>query len=152
LIPLLLAAQLVAASTPIPPELGVRPQASAEALSAAIVGGVLGSVVGLGAGLAIVGPQRCGQDDVGCIVSRLGIAGLFTVAGAAGGAFWGGRRVEPQPSALGAVLGAAAGAGLGLGLWKLLDEAGYGGDGWTAAVTFTVPQGVLAGVGTRLFR
>jgi hypothetical protein len=147
----LLTAQLLAASTLPPAVVAQRPvQSTGSVFTSAAVGGVVGSLVGLGVGLAVAGPQRCGQDDVGCIVPRLGYTGLFTVAGAAGGALWAARRTDADASAAGAVLGASAGAVLGVLAWKLLDEAGHGGGGWTAAITFTLPQGGLAAAGIGL--
>lgn len=150
MIPFMLAAQLLA--------VGAHPVYSTDppilrtsSYTAMAVGGTVGSAVGLGVGLLVAGPQRCDNDDVGCIVSRLGYAGVFTVAGATAGAVIGGKEGGDQPSVLGGVIGSVAGAVLGVGIWKLVDEAGSSTGGATAAVLFTVPQGLLAAAGAHLF-
>ncbi len=114
------------------------------------VGGAVGSIVGVGLGLLVAGPQRCDSEDTACIVSRLGYAGIFTVAGAAGGAVVAGRRSGGDPSELGAILGATVGALAGVGVWKLFDELGSGGGGVSAIFVFAIPQGLLAAVAARL--
>lgn len=126
---------------------------SSPALLAETGGGILGSLAGLGLGLAISRPDRCDSEDIECALERASLAALTSIAGATVGAVMAGKAVDSEPSAAGAVLGAIAGTVAGVVMIKVIDEAFSGRqEGAGAVVTFSVSQGFLTAVGSRLGR
>jgi hypothetical protein len=124
----------------------------ARAFAVEAVGGTVGSALGIGLGLAIARPDNCpSNEDLACILRRLGTVGIVGVAGATVGTFVAGRWAASDPSIVGALLGAAVGAAAGIGLEHLVTEElnqSLGNAG--AVVLFSVTQGILAAAGSRI--
>lgn len=122
------------------------------AFAAEAVGGAVGSAVGIAIGLAVARPDDCPtDDDVACILRRLGVTAIAGVVGATVGTAVGGRWAGTDPSIVGALLGAAAGAAAGIGLEHLItEEMGQSLGNVGAVILFSVTQGVLAAAGSRL--
>jgi hypothetical protein len=116
------------------------------------LGGSAGSALGIGLGLVIAKPGGCpSNDDIACILRRLGAVGIIAVAGTTVGTVVAGRWAGTDPSIVGALLGAAVGAAAGIGLEHLITEEmnqSLGDAG--AVVLFSVSQGILAAAGSRL--
>jgi hypothetical protein len=117
------------------------------------IGGAAGSAAGLGIGLLVAWPGACPTDAIDCILERLGVAVLVSVAGAPLGAWGAGRIAHSEPSLAGAVIGSLAGVAAGLGALKLIDEASAGGaEGAPAVIAFSVTHGVVTAIGSRIAR
>jgi hypothetical protein len=115
------------------------------------VGGSVGAAAGLGLGLLIVRPDRCGSDDIVCILERLSVSGVTTAAGSTVGVWIAGRRHDTQPSLVGAVIGSLAGVAAGVGMLKLLEESTTGDpDPVPAFIGFSVTTGVVTAAFSRL--
>lgn len=143
----MLAAVMVATSAAAPAQ--EAEPAGAYAIEAA--GATLGSAAGLAAGLALSRPDRCGQDDVACIVQGLGAAALVSAAAAPLGVHVAGKVGETRPSLVGAAAGSVAGVAAAAGILKLLEEAdAWGAEGIPAAVVYSVTHGVLTALGSRI--
>jgi hypothetical protein len=114
------------------------------------VSGTLGSLAGLGIGLALTN-DCTGEDDVVCALETLSIAGALGVVGATAGVAVAGRTANQRPSIVGGLLGAAAGTVIGVGLHHLITEEMNQrlNDAGTLAL-FTISQGSLAAAGARL--
>jgi hypothetical protein len=111
------------------------------------VGGTIGSLVGFGVGAFTVDDQ-C--DDELCF-KELGVVLLTASAGATAGAVIAGRRADTNPSIVGSAIGSLAGAGAGLALLKVLEEIDPGlDDGAPAVIAFTVSQGIVTALGSRI--
>jgi uncharacterized membrane protein YeaQ/YmgE (transglycosylase-associated protein family) len=143
--------------------MGARPVAAAQRAAPAAVtgvrafgvealGGTVGSALGIAIGLAVAKPDDCpSNEDIACMLQRLGITAIVGVAGATLGTAVAGRWAGSDPSVVGAFLGAVAGAALGIGLQHLITEElnqSLGDAG--AVVLFSVTQGILAAAGSRL--
>ena len=116
-------------------------------------GGSLGSMAGLGLGLAISRPDRCDGDDIECVFDRLGIVWLVTSLGAGAGVQIGGRLGDTNPSLTGALIGGVLGAAVGAVALAMLDEASRGTtDGVLGVATFSVTQGLVSALGSRIGR
>ena len=122
------------------------------AFAAEALGGVLGSAVGIGVGLAVAQPDDCpSDDDVVCTLRRLGVTGAIGVVGGTIGTVVAGRLAGTEPSIAGAFLGAAAGAAAGIGLEHLItEEMGQSLGNAGAVLLFSVTQGILAAAGSRI--
>jgi hypothetical protein len=116
-------------------------------------GGILGSVIGAGVGVLIL-HKSCDSEDVVCDLTRAGAAiGLATV-GSAAGAIVAGRAANTNPSTPGAILGSLVGAVAGIGIVHLMTEELSIALGNTAAsiAAFSITQGIVTALGSRLFR
>jgi hypothetical protein len=113
-------------------------------------GGTLGSAAGVGIGLLLADPGSCGEDDVGCVLERLGIVGLTTAATTPLGVWAGGAAASTEPHVLGAVLGGVVGVGASLGAMRLFSELGLEPSGIAAVAVYAVTQGLVAAAGSRL--
>jgi len=124
----------------------------ARAFAAEALGGVLGSAIGIGVGLAVAQPDDCpSDDDVVCTLRRLGVTGAIGVVGGTIGTVVAGRLAGTEPSIAGAFLGAAAGAAAGIGLEHLItEEMGQSLGNAGAVLLFSVTQGILAAAGSRI--
>ena len=112
-------------------------------------GGTLGSLAGLGLGLLIAQPDRCGGDDIECVFDTLGTVWLTSSLGAAGGVQVGGRLGDTSPSLTGALIGGVFGAVAGALVLTVLEEATTT-DGALAVATFSVTQGLVSALGSRI--
>jgi hypothetical protein len=113
-------------------------------------GGTLGSVAGFGIGLAIFDDDDCG-DDLGCIFEDVAGVLAFSSAGATMGTWSLGSAASTDPSFGGALIGSLVGAAAGLGILKVLEEMDSDwNEGAPAVIGFTVTQGVLTAVGSRV--
>ena len=116
-------------------------------------GGTLGSMAGLGLGLAIARPDRCGGDDIECVFDRLGTVWLTSSLGAGAGVQIGGRLGKTNPSLTGALIGGVSGAAVGAVALAVLEEASPGTtDGVLGMATFSLTQGLLSALGSRIGR
>ena len=110
-------------------------------------GGVVGSLAGFGLGWAAFGDHACG-DDLTCVLRRAGALSATSAIGAVSGAWLAGRLGATEPSVVGGALGAVVGVAAGIGLAKVFEEAGEGRG--AQMVAFSVPLGMLTGVGSRI--
>jgi hypothetical protein len=112
----------------------------------------VGSAIGIAIGLAVTRPADCpSDDDVVCVLRRLGVAGIIGVAGAVMGTAVAGRWAGTDPSVGGAILGGTVGTAAGIGLEHLLSEELNRSVGQTGVVLlFSLTQGILAAAGSRL--
>lgn len=128
----------------------VRRQSGA-AFPVEFLGATAGSLIGLGAGLLIASPDACDNEDIGCIIERLGMVGLFSAVGAPAGTMLAGGWADTRPSLVGAAIGSLAGVAAGAGLLKLGEEIDddplpvlY------ALVAYGGAHGLLTAVGSRI--
>ena len=113
-------------------------------------GATLGSLAGFGLGMALVDEDACG-DDLGCIFSGLGTVLLVSSAGAVAGTWVAAEIGDTDVSLGGAALGSVAGAAAGLAFLKVLEEIEPGlDDGASAIVSFTISQGIVTALGSRI--
>ena len=121
------------------------------AFAAESAGGVLGSVAGAIAGLAISRPDRCGVDDLACTIKGLGVAGVGSVIGATAGTIIGGRSIGSRPSGLGAFAGSLAGAVAGVALvHAMTEEANLKLEKPATIAVYSLTQGMFAAIGSRI--
>lgn len=115
-------------------------------------GGTLGSLAGLGLGLAIFRPDNCG-DDLSCMFEGFGAMWLTSSLGAGAGVHIGGRLGNTSPSLTGAVIGGVVGAVAGAVISAVMDEFSTGaGEGVSGIATFTITQGLVSALGSRIGR
>jgi hypothetical protein len=114
-------------------------------------GGIAGSMLGFG--VIYLSNDRCGVEDLGCTLESVFTGIVIGTVASAGGAYFAGKAGNTDPSLLGASLGAIAGVGAGIGLWALFTEQlDVGNKEIAAALTFTVTQGLVTALGSRLLR
>lgn len=114
------------------------------------VGGALGSAAGVGVGLALTGPEQCGED-LGCALRALGTSGLLSSAAAPLGVRVAGAMGETRPSMGGAVIGSLAGVAAGVGMLKLLEESTRPGIRQVPAlVVHSATHGIVTALGSRI--
>jgi uncharacterized membrane protein YfcA len=133
------------------PEREVRRGGAAFAIEA--MGGVGGSLAGVGAGLLISGAatNECDVEDLVCGLKQAATTGVVSVVGATAGTYIAGRAANTEPSFVGSLLGAIAGAAAGVGVMHLLnEETKIARNNATLAVAYSVTQGVVAALGSRL--
>ena len=114
-------------------------------------GGTLGSLAGLGLGLLIAQPSRCGGDDIECVFDTLGTVWLTSSLGSGAGVQIGGRLGDTNPSLTGALIGGVVGAVAGALVLTLMEEA-VRTDGTLAVATFSLTQGLVSALGSRVGR
>jgi hypothetical protein len=113
-------------------------------------GATIGSVAGFGIGLAIFDDDDCG-DDLDCIFEDVAGVLAFSSVGATMGIWALGSAANTDPSFGGALIGSLAGAAAGLGILKVLEEIDSDwSEGAPAVIGFTVTQGVLTAIGSRV--
>jgi hypothetical protein len=113
------------------------------------LGGTIGSLSGLVAGLTLARPDKCRQEDLECILQGVGLTLVFTVGGSASGVEVAGSLAHAQPSFWGGLMGGAVGAAAGVGMLKLLEGAGVdSGEGVLPFISYGIIQGVLAATGS----
>lgn len=112
-------------------------------------GGVLGSLAGVGAGLLIFNPDACDNEDIECILQRVTSVGVTSAVGATVGTLISGRLGRTSPSGWGAAIGAIAGVAAGAGAVQLLEEAS-GTTRGTAVIAYSVSQGLITAIGSRI--
>jgi hypothetical protein len=113
------------------------------------LGGSVGSLIGIGAvGLS----SRCGVDDLGCLILKVGAGGVLGAIGATIGASLAARYTGSPRSAFGAALGAVAGTGVGLGIHYVLNNSSDRNfdDPGVVVPIFIISQGTFAAIGSRL--
>jgi hypothetical protein len=141
LIPLLLASAPAHAQT-------TQRVSDPRAFALEALGGSAGSLVGIGA----VGIwNKCGVEDLRCLILKAGASGLAGAAGATIGTTLSARYTGAKRSVAGAALGAVVGTGAGLGIHYLVTRAGGGnlGDNVVAPIVI-LSQGILSTAGSRL--
>jgi uncharacterized membrane protein YfcA len=128
------------------------PRSGGSAFAVEAVGGVVGSLVGVGAGLLIANAvNACESEDLVCDIRRVTTTGVASIAGATLGTVVAGRTADTQPSTLGAFLGALAGTAAGVGMVHLLtEETKIARNNATLVVAYSVTQGIVAAVGSRI--
>lgn len=134
-----------------PGNLQAQQKTGAGAFAVEAAGGIAGSLIGFGIGVAIA-EDDCG-DDVVCDLSAAATAVALGTALSAAGTYVAGKLADTKPSGLGSILGSIAGAAAGVGMWHLVSEELSMASGQGAAmVTFSVTQGTVTALGSRLFR
>ena len=136
----------------LPLEAQRDPRAGASAFAVEALGGTLGSLAGVGAGLLITrAVNECESEDLVCDLRRVATTGVASVAGATAGTYVAGRAADTEPSLLGAFLGALAGTAAGVGVVHLLtEETNVARNNATLVVAYSVTQGIVAGLGSRI--
>jgi hypothetical protein len=115
-----------------------------------VLGGTLGSVVGVAIGLAAT-DDCTGEDDVVCALQSLSITGALGAVGATAGVTVAGRPAVERPSVLGSFLGAAVGTVAGIGLHHLItEEMDQRLNKAGSFALFTISQGTFAALGGRI--
>ena len=116
------------------------------------VGGVGGSLLGVGGGLLIANAANdCESEDLACNLEQAATTGLVSVIGATAGTYLVGRAANTQPSFVGSLLGAVAGAAAGVGVIHLLtEESNLANNNATLVAAYSVTQGIVAALGSRL--
>jgi hypothetical protein len=128
---------------------GGRPAVQAFAIEAA--GGIVGSTLGFST--AYLAERDCDAEDLSCILRTASLAVVASTAGAALGTWATGRAFDTQPSGIGATVGAIAGAAAGVGMYHLLtEELNVVGGRVPVMLSYTVTQGVVAALGSRVAR
>lgn len=124
----------------------------AESYLTEAAGGALGSLVGLGIGIALARPDACDSEDLACILDGVAVGLVGSTVGAGVGAWTAGRWRDTQPSGWGAAVGAVAGAAGGLGVIKLIEEISPGrGEGVGAIALYGLTHGLITAFFTRIF-
>ena len=144
-----------AALTLFPVALWAQPNAvsGTHAFAVEAGGAVIGSLIGATVGV-VATRNSCGTEDLTCDLGRVGATlGLATVGGIVG-AIAAGRAGNTNPSTIGSILGSVAGAAAGLGVVHLMTEELNIAHGNTTAtiLAFSITQGIVTAVGSRLFR
>jgi hypothetical protein len=129
-----------------------EPRRGTGAFAIEAVGGTAGSLAGVGLGLAISrANDECGSEDLACQLRQAATTGTVSVIGATAGAFLAGRTATTEPSVAGSLLGAVAGAAAGVGVIHLLtEETKLARNNGTLVVAYSVTQGVVSALGSRI--
>jgi hypothetical protein len=127
------------------------PPSGGESFALEAAGGIAGSLLGFG--VIYFSNDRCGVEDLGCTLESVFTGMVLGTVASAAGTYFAGKAGNTDPSLLGASLGAVAGAGAGVGLWALFTEQlDVGNKQIAAAVSYTVTQGLVTALGSRLMR
>lgn len=115
------------------------------------IGGALGSIAGLGIGLLLSDPGDCDNEDLQCILERLGIGLAASAGGAATGTLIAGHLGRSRPSAIGAGVGAITGVAAGVGVTHLLSEdLDVTNDGVILLLAYALTHGITTALGSRV--
>ena len=115
-------------------------------------GGIAGSLVGFGA-VDLLAADSCPVEDLGCTLRNAFSAIAAGTAGSAAGTIVLGRARETNPSVVGAIVGSIAGAAAGIGVWHLFtEEFDIINRREVAIIGFSVTQGIVTALGSRLIR
>jgi hypothetical protein len=142
-----------AAALPPPAWTRVAPRraSGAGAFLIEAAGGTVGSATGFGLGVLIADVGGCGSDDIGCWLSRLGIALGISGATSAVGALLTGHMGDTQPSTAGAIVGGIAGIPAGVGVVHLIsEELDLTRDDAVTWVSYVFTQGIVTALGSRI--
>jgi hypothetical protein len=128
------------------------PRSGASALAVEALGGTVGSLAGVGAGLLLTrAVNECESEDLVCNLRRAATTGVASVVGATVGTYVAGRAADTEPSIVGSLLGAVAGAAAGVGVVHLLtEETNVARNNATLVVAFSVTQGIVTAIGSRI--
>ena len=119
------------------------------AFSVEVLGASLGSLIGIG---AVALTQKCGVEDLGCTILKVGAGGAVGALGATVGSQLASRYTGSRRSVAGAVAGAIVGTGVGLGVHWLLNAGTDRNLGDNIVVPiFVISQGVFTAIGSRAF-
>ena len=128
-------------------------RSAASAFAIETLGGTAGSALGVGAGLLISrATNECqSEEDLECQLRQAATTGLVSVVGATAGTYLVGRAANAEPSFAGSLIGALAGAAAGVGVIHLLtEEANVSSNNTTLVVAYSLTQGVVAALGSRI--
>jgi len=115
------------------------------------LGGTVGSATGLLLGLALADPEGCNNEDLECLLEKLGIGLAASGAGAAAGTLTAGHLGRSHPSTIGTLLGAVAGIPAGIGVTHLLsEELDLTSNGAALFLAYAITHGVTTALGSRL--
>jgi hypothetical protein len=133
-------------SVPATPS-GLSQPARHGSLALEVLGGSLGSAIGIGAVVLI---SDCGVDDLACDIISAGAAGAAGVLGATLGTAFVARQTGAKHSVAGAALGAIIGTAVGLGVHYLINSNSDRnlGDAIVLPI-FAVSQGLFAAIAGR---
>ena len=121
---------------------------SSGAFALEALGGVGGSLVGMG--ITAVA-SNCDVEDLACTLLTVGAGGALSAIGAAVGTTLVARQTGSRRSAPGALVGSVVGTGVGLGVHYLLDRESDRNLGDKVVVPiFALAQGIFAAWGSRL--
>lgn len=150
---LLLAALSLPASAGAQESMDAPPPDPVDSYLIEFAGGTVGSLAGLGLGLALARTDECNSEDLGCLLNGVAVGLVTSAVGAAAGAYAAGRWQDTEPSGWGAAIGAVAGAAAGVGVIKLIEETSSGGgvEGFAAVVVYGVAHGLVTAAFSRLF-
>jgi hypothetical protein len=130
-----------------------EPRSGASAFTIEALGGTAGSALGVGAGLLVShAAGECeSEEDLECDLRQAATTGLVSVVGATAGTYLVGRAANTESSFAGSLLGALAGAAAGVGVIHLLtNEANLSSNNTTLVVAYSVTQGIVAALGSRI--
>ena len=121
---------------------------SSSAFALEALGGVAGSLAGMGLTAAA---SNCDVEDLACIILTVGAGGALSAIGAAAGTTLVARQTGSRRSIPGALAGSVVGTGVGLGVHYLLNRESDRNLGDKVVVPiFAIAQGVFAAWGSRL--
>ena len=121
---------------------------SSGAFALEALGGVAGSLVGMGITAAV---SNCDVEDLACTLLTVGAGGALSAIGAAVGTTLVARQTESRRSIPGALVGSVVGTGVGLGVHYLLNRESDRNLGDKVVVPiFALAQGIFAAWGSRL--
>jgi hypothetical protein len=110
-------------------------------------GASAGSLIGIG---AVALTQKCGVEDLGCVIIKVGAGGAVGAVGAVVGSQLAAAYTGSRRSVLGASLGAIIGTGVGLGVHWLLNSGSDRNLGDKVVVPiFVFSQGIFSALGSR---
>ena len=123
----------------------------AGALVAEAAGATLGSAAGFGLAVLINNPNECNNEDLACILEKVGVALVFSAAGAAAGDVIAGRLAETRPSTIGASIGSLAGLAAGFGVVHLIsEELDLSSNDAVLFVSYSLVHGMVTALGSRI--
>jgi hypothetical protein len=107
--------------------------------------------VGLALGLVIANPEGCDNEDLECLLEKLGIGLAASGVGAVAGTLTAGHLGHSHPSTIGAALGAVAGIPAGIGVTHLLsEELNLTSNGAALFLAYAITHGVTTALGSRV--
>jgi hypothetical protein len=111
------------------------------------LGASAGSLIGIG---AVALTQKCGVEDLGCVIIKVGAGGAVGAVGSVVGSQLAAAYTGSRRSVLGASVGAIIGTGVGLGVHWLLNSGSDRNLGDKVVVPiFVFSQGIFSALGSR---
>lgn len=127
----------------------MRGPSGSERFGMELLGGALGSALGLMGALTMQDPNDCG-DDIGCGLGAVSTAALATTVGATLGTMVIGGSANTDPEPVGAALGAVLGVAGGLVALVYVDAEGGSDRRLRGAMAYVGGQALMTALGSRL--